>query len=133
MNYYKNLLPILLSGLWITTSEFVRNELLFKSYWVEHYESLGLEFVTKPVNGIIWTIWSFLFAALIFVLLKKFSIKETLLIAWSIGFVLMWLVSYNLQVLPLQLLIFAVPLSMLEVGVAIGFLKLSSKSAFLGK
>jgi len=31
---------------------------------------------------------------------------------------MMWLVTYNLQVLPLGLLVFAIPLSVIEVGVA---------------
>jgi len=114
----KNALSIILAGIWITASEFLRNELLFKQIWVEHYKSLGLQFETLPINGVIWMLWSFLFAALIAILLKKFTFKETLIIGWISGFILMWLTLFNLQVLPLILLAYAIPLSLLEVFIA---------------
>jgi hypothetical protein len=42
MNTLKNtILPILLATVWISISEFVRNEFLLKSYWTDHYESMG--------------------------------------------------------------------------------------------
>jgi hypothetical protein len=107
-----------LATLWITISEFVRNEFLFKSYWSNHFESLGLSFKTLPINGILWLIWSFGLAFLIFRLLKKFSFKETILLSWITAFVMMWITTYNLQVLPLGLLLFAIPLSLFEVYVA---------------
>ena len=45
MNFLKKtILPILLATIWISVSEFLRNELLFKSYWIEHYKNLGLVF-----------------------------------------------------------------------------------------
>jgi hypothetical protein len=43
-------LPIVLSALWISISEFVRNEILLKSFWLEHYQSLGLVFPSEPVK-----------------------------------------------------------------------------------
>ena len=114
----KKIIPIVLAGLWITFSEFVRNELLFKNYWVQHFDSLGLHFQTLPLNGIFWLIWSFILAYVIFKLLQKFSFAEAMILAWLTAFVMMWLTIYNLQVLPLALLWFAVPLSMVEVLVA---------------
>ena len=42
----------------------------------------------------------------------------TALISWFVGFVLMWVVLWNLDVLPPGLLFFAVPLSLLESFVA---------------
>ena len=114
----KTILPVLFSGVWITVSEFVRNEFLFKSYWVDHYQSLNLKFQTLPLNGILWTVWSFILAYVILELLQKFSFLRTLLIAWLTAFVMMWITIYNLQVLPLMLLLIAVPLSLLEVVVA---------------
>lgn len=118
MKNRKGIIAIALAGLWITISEFVRNELLFKNYWTDHYYGMGLTFQTNPVNGIFWTIWSLLFASILFQLLKKFSFKQTLLLGWLFGFVMMWVTLYNLQVLPFRLLIFAVPLSLIEVMVA---------------
>ena len=50
----KILLPIILATLWISISEFIRNEILFKSYWIEHYNNLGIVFPSEPINGIVW-------------------------------------------------------------------------------
>ncbi len=113
-----SVLSIVLAGIWITVSEFVRNEFLLKGYWVRHFESLGIEFVTLPVNGVLWMVWSFLLAALIFLFLRRYTMVETLFIAWSAGFVMMWITVFNLQVLPLGILVCAVPLSLLEIGIA---------------
>ena len=113
----KTALPIALAGIWITASEFVRNQFLFNSYWVDHFRSLGLKFETLPLNGILWMIWSFLLAYGIFELLRKFSFGKTILLAWVPAFVLMWITIFNLQVLPLKLLVPAVPLSLIEVAI----------------
>ena len=114
----RSFLSITLAGIWITVSEFIRNEFLFKGYWVRHFDRLGMEFVTLPVNGVLWMVWSFILAALIFLILRRYTMVETLFIVWTAGFVLMWITVYNLQVLPLGLLIFAIPLSLLEIGIA---------------
>jgi len=117
-NKKKTILSIMLAGIWITVSEFIRNEFIFKNYWINHYNSLGLTFETLPINGILWTVWSFVMAYLIFELLRKFSFRKTIFLAWLPAFVMMWITIYNLQVLPVTLLIFAIPLSLLEVYVA---------------
>ncbi|MEI6731425.1 MAG: hypothetical protein WCK90_01960 [archaeon] len=114
----KRILPITLAAVWIVISEFFRNEFVFKRYWIDHFAWLGLEFKTLPVNGILWIIWSVALAFVIFKLLTKFSFRETVLLSWLVAFVMMWLTMYNLQVLPLMLLLFAVPLSLIEVLVA---------------
>ena len=106
------------AGIWITVSEFLRNEILFKNYWVEHYGSLGLKFATLPINGLLWMVWSFALAFMICKLLEKFSFHETMILAWLSAFVMMWITIYNLQVLPILLLIPAIPLSLVEVIVA---------------
>lgn len=119
MTLFRNtILPILLAGIWISVSEFVRNEFLIKSYWTRHYEGLGLTFPSEPVNGAVWGIWSLLFAVAIFILSKRFNLLETAFLAWFMGFVLMWLVIGNLNVLPYGILPFAIPLSLLEAFVA---------------
>lgn len=122
----KKFIAIFLSGVWITFSEFLRNEILFKSYWVEHFSSLGLKFETLPVNGFLWFVWSMLLAYFIFRLLQKFTPRDTLFIAWIAAFVMMWITAFNLQVLPLGLLIFAIPLSVVEVIVAVAILSRKS-------
>lgn len=112
------ILSISTAGIRITLSEFIRNEILFKDYWVNHFHAIGLQFETLPINGFLWMIWSFCLAYIIFKLLQKFSFKEAIILAWMPVFVMMWIVIYNLQTLPLNLLIFAVPLSFLEVYIA---------------
>ncbi|MFZ4456959.1 MAG: hypothetical protein ACOYOT_12135 [Bacteroidales bacterium] len=124
MNKLKSaVLPILLATIWICTSEFVRNELLFKSYWTNHYQNLGLTFPSEPINGAMWGVWSLFLAVAIYILSKKFSLIQTLFLSWFMAFVLMWVVIGNMGVLPFQLLYFAIPLSLLEVFVATFILK----------
>ncbi|MBK7476451.1 MAG: hypothetical protein IPN74_08030 [Haliscomenobacter sp.] len=115
MNALKTtILPILLATVWISLSEFVRNEFLLKSYWTAHYENMGLIFPSEPVNGAMWGVWSLLFAIAIFILSRKFTLWQTTFLAWGVGFVLMWVVTGNLGVLPYGILVYAVPLSLLE-------------------
>lgn len=114
----KNTLAVIAATLWISISEFTRNEILFKDYWISHYGKLGLDFPDAPVNGAVWGLWSLLFAFGIFRLSNKFSLTETTLLSWFFAFAMMWVAIGNLNVLPYNLLIFAVPLSLLESGVA---------------
>lgn len=124
MKSLKNsVLPILLATIWISVSEFVRNEFLFKSYWTDHYEGLGLVFPSEPINGAIWGIWSLCFAIGIFILAKKYNLVQTFLLSWFFAFIFMWLVAGNLGVLPYKILIFAVPLSLLEAFLAAFIIK----------
>lgn len=109
---------VLLSTTWISISEFVRNELLFNAYWTEHYEQLGLVFPAEPINGALWGLWSLLFASAIYAISRRFTLIETTFLAWFVGFVLMWVVVGNMGVLPLGILVFAVPLSLLEAFLA---------------
>lgn len=114
----KSVFAILPAAVWIGASEFLRNELLLKSFWKEHYAGLGLNFPSGPVNGAAWGVWSLLFAVVIYVLAKRFTLVQTASLAWLVGFVLMWVVIGNLGVLPYGLLIYAIPLSMLEAFLA---------------
>jgi hypothetical protein len=119
MNIFKKIiLPILLATTWISISEFARNEFLLKSYWTNHYEKLGLVFPSEPINGAVWGIWSLCFAIAVFIIAKKFSLLQTTLLSWFVGFVLMWISSGNMGVLPFGILPFAIPLSFLEAFLA---------------
>ena len=113
-----SLLPILIAGIWISISEFVRNEFLLKHYWTEHYTSMGLNFPSDPINGAVWGVWSLAFALAIYIISKKFNLLQTTFLAWLVGFILMWLVVGNMGVLPFKILYFAIPLSVLEAFVA---------------
>ena len=114
----KTILPVLIATVWISISEFVRNEIILKSYWTGHYEKLGLVFPSEPINGAVWGLWSLCFAIAIFMIAKKFSLLQTAFLSWFVGFVLMWIVIWNMNVLPKGLLLFAVPLSLLEAFLA---------------
>ena len=119
----KTILPVFLETMWISLSEFVRNEFLVKSFWVDHYKLLGLNFPSAPVNGAVWGIWSLLFAVAVFIISKKFTTVQTTFLAWFMAFVMMWVVIGNLDVLPLGLLVYAIPLSILESYIATWIIK----------
>ncbi|HUN56215.1 MAG TPA: hypothetical protein VMU29_13775 [Smithella sp.] len=110
----RSAMAIILSGIWINASEFFRNNVLLKTYWAEHYQRLGMTFPSEPKNGILWMVWGFLFAAAIYIVSRKFSLIQTTLISWFMAFVLMWIVIFNLNVLPCGILVYAIPLSLLE-------------------
>jgi hypothetical protein len=116
-------LAILAAGMWIGASEFIRNELLFKYIWIDHYAGLGLVFPSAMINNAVWGIWSFVFAGTLYVLSRKFSLIAAAVLGWVMGFVLMWLTVANLGVLPLMILLPAVPLSALEVFLALLILR----------
>jgi hypothetical protein len=111
-------LPILLATIWISISEFVRNSFVLHHFWTEQYRILGMTFPEQPVNGAVWGAWSLCFAIAIFIFSRKFTLVQTTLLSWFVGFVLMWLVIGNLGVLPFAILYYAIPLSLLEAFVA---------------
>ncbi len=115
---FRPAIAVILTGLWVNASEFFRNEVLLKDYWLNHYQSLGLTFPSAPQNGLLWVVWGFLFALAVYLLSRKFTLLQTALLSWLTGFVLMWVVMWNLSVLPVAILVYAIPLSLLEVVVA---------------
>ena len=115
----KKALGIFLAAIWISASEFIRNEFLLKDYWVEHFRMMGLNFPDSPVNGAIWGLWSLFFAVFLYLINQQFRFWATTLIGWFGGFVLMWIVSANLGFLPVGVLTFAIPLSLLESLIAV--------------
>lgn len=119
----KNALAVFLAGTWIGAWEFLRNELLFKFMWLEHYAELGVIFPSQMINNAVWGIWSFLLAGmLVFLWRQGIGFWKAVLFSWVMAFVLMWLTIGNLAVLPFSLLIPAVPLSMIEIIVALGII-----------
>jgi hypothetical protein len=101
----KTVLPILLATIWISISEFVRNTFLLHNYWIEHYQNLGLTFPEQPINGAVWGIWSLCYAIAIFIFSKKYTLIQTTFLSWFV-------------VLPFGILVYAIPLSMLEAFLA---------------
>jgi len=118
VTFKKTILPILLTGIWINISETVRWLLLIESYWIEYYQNLNFVFPTGPVNAVIWMIWGFLFAVAIFVISKKFNLLQTTFLSWLVVFVMLWVVLWNIDILPAGILWIVVPLSLIETFVA---------------
>ncbi len=124
-------LAILAATVWISVSEFVRNQFILHDFWREHYQQLGFQFPDEPVNGAIWGVWSLLFAIVIYILSTKFSLIGTTFLSWFIGFGLMWVVIGNLGVLPFGILPVAVPLSLFESFAATFIIKKIAPAADL--
>ncbi|MBK9419252.1 MAG: hypothetical protein IPO05_14145 [Flavobacteriales bacterium] len=117
------IVAILSATVWISLHEFIRNQLILIDHWTAHYTSMGLTFPGDPVNGAVWGIWSMCFSVVIFFIARRSSVLETGILAWSVGFVLMWLVVGNLGMLPLSILPYAIPWSMVEVFGAVWIVK----------
>ncbi len=122
------IMPVILATLWISISEFVRNEYLLKSYWIQHYDGLGIPFPSEPINGAMWGIWSLAMAILIYLISRKFDLLQTTLIVWLAAFVMMWMVIGNLSVLPYGILPVAIPLSLLEAFLASWIIRKTSSA-----
>lgn len=118
MKLKKTIFPIVLATIWISLSEFARNEFIIKTLWVKHYQNLGLVFPSEPINGAVWGLWSLLFAIAIFIIAKKFDWIQTTFLSWFAGFVMMWVVIGNMGVLPYKSLAVAIPFSLIESYIA---------------
>jgi len=110
----KAVLAIVLAGIWVGLCEFLRNQFVLVSQWQNHYRGMGLEFPSKPMNGMMWMVWSFLLAGTAYAISRRFSLWQTTFLAWVTGFVMMWVVVWNLSVLPVATLPIAVPWSFIE-------------------
>ena len=118
MEYFKKIiLPILLTGIWINISETLRWVFFVEPYWIEYYQNLNLSFPTGIINNIIWMIWGFSFATIIFIISRKFNLVQTTFLSWFVTFIMLWLVLWNIEILPVGFLWFVIPLSLFEVFV----------------
>ena len=107
-------LPILITGIWINISETVRWILLVESFWLEKYQDLDIPFPDETINMIVWMIWGFCHATVIFILSRRYNLFQTTVLSWFVAFVMMWLIVWNVGVLPTGMLWFNIPLSLLE-------------------
>lgn len=115
---HQRLIYFILAAVWINVSEFFRNELLLKCFWESHFKMLGIAFPSTTVNNFLWVLWCFIFTVLIDQISKKFTILKTTLISWGFAFPMMWIVIYNLNVMPTKIITLAIPLSLLETFIA---------------
>jgi len=114
----KSTWQILLLALWINLAETARWILYSQAKFEALYRSLGLELPDKPINTILWLIWGVVIASLVFILSQKFTLVQTTLITWCAAFVLIWIVLWNFAILPLEILLIAAPLSLIEIFIA---------------
>jgi len=78
-----------------------------------------MTFPSAPINGARWGMWGFLLAVCIVAVRRMTTCARTILLCWTMGFVLMWVVMGNLGVLPYGLLPLAVLWSLVAVGLAV--------------
>lgn len=110
----KTIVPILVTGIWINISETLRWMFLVESFWLEKYQDLNLSFPNETINMIVWMLWGFCHATVIFILSRKYNLFQITFLSWFVAFVMMWLVVWNVGVLPTGMLWFNVPMSLLE-------------------
>ena len=123
MQPMRPLLAILAATVWISVNEFVRNQLVLLDKWAEHYAGLGLTFPAEPVNGAVWGLWSLCFAVIAYFISRNSDPLRAVLLLWSMGFVLMWIVIGNMAVLPFSILPVAIPWSLIEAFGAVWIMK----------
>jgi hypothetical protein len=114
----KSAWTVLLLAVWINLSETVRWILYSKPKFDALYQSLGLELPDKPINAILWMIWGVMMAFLVFILSRKFTLLQTTMITWLTVFGMTWIAFWNSAILPLDLLLLAAPLSLIEIFIA---------------
>ena len=126
----KTILAVVQAGVWVGLCEFLRNQFVLSSVWQNRYQALGLEFPSGPVNGMMWMVWSLLMAGTTFAISRRFGLWQTTFITWVLGYVMMWVVIWNLSVLPFGILPVAVPWSFVEaLGAAFICRKLAPQGA----
>ena len=89
-----------------------------KPYWLEFHQNLGIVLPQESINMFIWIIWGFIFASTIFIFSRKFNPWQTALLSWFLLLVMLWVVLWNLNLLPLGIVPIAVPLGWIEAFVA---------------
>jgi len=120
MEYFKKvIIPIFLVGIWINVSETIRWLLVIETHWIDYYNELNLVFPNGPSNAITWMIWGFVFATIVFIISKKFKLFPATFICWFAVFVTLWIVLWNIDILPVNILWYNIPLSLLETYIAV--------------
>jgi hypothetical protein len=109
---------VVLLAVWINLSESVRWILYSKPKFDALFRSMGREVPSQPINNILWIIWGFIIAFLVFILSRKFTVVQTTLITWLAVFVTVWIALWNSAVFPLEMLPVVVPLSLLNIFIA---------------
>ena len=68
-----------------------------------------------------WMIWGFFYATTIFIISRKFNLGQTTFLSWFVAFAMMWVIVWNVGVLPTGMLWFNIPLSLIETFIGAFF------------
>ena len=117
-NYAKSAGQIFLVAVWINVSETIRWMLYSKSKFETLYQSKGLKLPGGPINMVLWVIWGIVIASLVFVLARRLTLMQATMLYWLAAFVTTWIILWNFDILPLDMLWVVIPLSLFEIFIA---------------
>ena len=117
-NFTKSVWQVFLVAVWINFSETIRWMLYSKSKFEALYQSRGLTLPRGPINMILWVIWGVVIASFVFVLARRLSLLHATVLSWLATFITTWIMLWNFDILPLDMLWVVVPLSLLEIFIA---------------
>ena len=90
-------------------------DVICKTRYDIHFKAANLVLPNEPINNILWLIWGIIIAVMIFIISKKFKVLQTTFIVWIIVYVMHWIALWNMAVLPINILLLAVPLTFINV------------------
>jgi len=114
----KSAWQILLVSVWINFSETLRWMLYSKSKFEALYQSKGMSLPGGPVNMVLWVIWGVVIASFVFVLARRLSLLHATVLSWLAACVTTWIILWNFDILPLDMLWVVVPLTLFEIFIA---------------
>ena len=116
-NFKKTIWQILLVSLWINVYETLRWMLFAKPDIDRYFKTANIVLPNGVINNILWLIWGIIIAVIIFIISKKFKVLQTTFIVWITVYVMHWIALWNFAVLPINILLLAVPLTFINVFV----------------
>lgn len=116
-NFKKAFWQILLISLWINIFETLRWILFAKPSIDMHFKAVNLVLPNEPLNDILWLTWGIIIAIIIFIISKKYNVLQTTFIVWITVYVMHWITLFNYSLLPINILLFAAPLTFINAFV----------------
>lgn len=119
----KNAIAILAAAVWLSLLEFLRDQYLVQSYRIEQNQLHGSMYREEPLMGSAAGIWSLFLAIYIFLVTRKLGNWYATIAAFSGCLLLMWVINGDLRVMPVRLILFAIPLILLESFIAVWIIR----------
>jgi hypothetical protein len=114
-NFKKVFWQVLIVSLWVNIFETLRWILFVKPDIDIYFKSANLVLPNGPINNMLWLIWGIIIAVMIFIISKKYKVLQTTFIVWVTVYVMHWIALWNMAVLPINILLLAVPLTFINV------------------